>query len=333
MWLRWYEGTTGDPKFIVISRKTGHPVAFVLGVWAMLLERASEASPRGTIIGFDCEAADALLGLPEGAACAIVEAMQQKKLINEERICNWAKRQPLREREPEAPGSSTQRSRECRARKKAQAMLLSRGRSEEPLQQPATLSNAWQRHATDATTSNGLDKIRVEENKKDLLSPRSTEIEDRVRVRDLRQGKQLEEDSSHTHFSEKTIPEPEPGLEFQELRQFYDQHLRAEGALSGFVEYKQLRASKRWPGQTRIYDDLNQRLVARSWDPGFAPSLQRYLRERYWESPIKPAPQKDLNQSFFSFKNGSSVTEHNYLVMQKVLAELKQEKDLYEQCQ
>lgn len=97
-WFRWFEGTATDPKFHLLARKSGQPVAFVLAVWAILLERASAAKPRGGIAGFDCESADAVMGMPDGAACAIVAAMQAKGLIDGERICKWEERQPVRER-------------------------------------------------------------------------------------------------------------------------------------------------------------------------------------------------------------------------------------------
>lgn len=115
-WLRWHEGTVNDPKFMVVSRKSGQPVGFVLAVWAMLLERASSADERGSIGGFDCESADAVMGMPDGAACAIVQAMQDKGLISEDFVCRWAERQPLRERSDEAP--STERVRKHRERQK-----------------------------------------------------------------------------------------------------------------------------------------------------------------------------------------------------------------------
>ena len=40
-WFRWFEGSTTDPKFAVVARRSGQPVAFVIAVWAQILERAS----------------------------------------------------------------------------------------------------------------------------------------------------------------------------------------------------------------------------------------------------------------------------------------------------
>ena len=80
-WFRWHEGTASDPKFHLIARKSGQPVAFALAIWAMLLERASAAEVRGDVSGFDCESADAALGMPDGAAQAIYDAMVAKGMV------------------------------------------------------------------------------------------------------------------------------------------------------------------------------------------------------------------------------------------------------------
>ena len=79
----------------------------------------------------------------------------------------------------------------------------------------------------------------------------------------------------------------EPSIDFQELRQFWDEHFRPEGPLAGFAEYKQLRAARAFPGDSRIYEDLKARIDCQFWNQGFAPSLAKYLRERTWRTPPK----------------------------------------------
>ena len=79
----------------------------------------------------------------------------------------------------------------------------------------------------------------------------------------------------------------EPSIDFQELRQFWDEHFRPEGPLAGFAEYKQLRAARAYPGDSRIYEDLKSRIDCQFWNQGFAPSLAKYLRERTWRTPPK----------------------------------------------
>jgi hypothetical protein len=124
-WFRWHAGSSTDPKFRVVARRAaevvpGARLADVLAVWAMLLERASEGEDRGRIEGFDCEAADAHLEMPDGAARAIVQAMQDKGLLSSGRVAKWEKRQPKRE------DLSTDRVREHRERKRQASLAMKR---------------------------------------------------------------------------------------------------------------------------------------------------------------------------------------------------------------
>ena len=96
-WFKWFEGTATDPKFAWCARQAGVPLASVIAVWALLLERASEADPRGSVDGAPCEAWDVVLGLADGAACAILEAMRVIGLLTEDkRVAKWEKRQTAR---------------------------------------------------------------------------------------------------------------------------------------------------------------------------------------------------------------------------------------------
>lgn len=120
-WFRWHEGTATDPKLHLIARKSGQPAAFALAIWAMLLERASAADVRGDVSGFDCESADAALGMPDGAAQAIYDAMIAKGMVVDGRLAKWEERQPKKE-----DASSTARVREYRAKQKAKAEEVKR---------------------------------------------------------------------------------------------------------------------------------------------------------------------------------------------------------------
>ena len=154
-WFRWHEGTSSDPKLHLIARKSGQPVAFALAIWAMLLERASAAEDRGDVGGFDCESADAALGMPDGAAQAIYDAMIAKGMIADGRVAKWEARQPKKE-----DATSTERVRNYRAKQKAKADFASSEANcqETPCSEVKhyeTQCNATKRHAT-------LDKIRRE---------------------------------------------------------------------------------------------------------------------------------------------------------------------------
>ncbi|WP_297672191.1 hypothetical protein [uncultured Desulfovibrio sp.] len=105
--------------------------------------------------------------------------------------------------------------------------------------------------------------------------------EEPARAREASQG-------SSTGKNPPSLPADEPGIEFVELRQFYSEHFRDEGALAGFAEFKQARASSQWPGFSRLYEHLNACLQCGQWEKGYAPGLARYFRERMWKDQAKP---------------------------------------------
>ncbi len=116
-WFRVYHGMVSDDKWSLIARKSGQPRAFVVAVWAMLLEIASQDEERGSVEAFDPEVADALFDMPDGAAQAIYDALCSGKnpRIADGCILSWEKRQPQRERED---GGSAERVRRYRERKR-----------------------------------------------------------------------------------------------------------------------------------------------------------------------------------------------------------------------
>lgn len=111
-WFRWHHGTTTDPKFRVVARRSGQPLPHVLAVWAAMLECASSAAARGTLEGWDDEDVAAGLDMDPSAVSDIREAMQGKTLEGD-LVSGWERRQPKRERDEDA-GSSTDRVRRHR---------------------------------------------------------------------------------------------------------------------------------------------------------------------------------------------------------------------------
>jgi hypothetical protein len=90
-------------------------------VWAIVLENASHAQDedkeRGELSAIDFEATDYILGIDAGVTEKVISAMREKGLIEGNRVKNWEKRQPKRERED----NSAQRTREYRQRKNNKA--------------------------------------------------------------------------------------------------------------------------------------------------------------------------------------------------------------------
>ena len=96
-WLRLWHDMPTDPKWRVVARKSGQPLACVIAVFNLLLVNAStNASQRGTLSNWDDEDAAAALDMDPEAVAAIVSAMQGK-VIEGSRLSGWERRQPKRE--------------------------------------------------------------------------------------------------------------------------------------------------------------------------------------------------------------------------------------------
>lgn len=307
-WLKWFVGATTDPKFAVIARRSKKNLASVIAVWAMLLERAGQADDRGEVEGFDCEGADIVLGLEDGAACSILQAMRDKGLITNGRITNWDKRQ--RRDEPEAV---KERKRLQREREKLAAEMAAIEKARAELNEKS--QGVTPRHATSQGVTNVTHKRREEKIRKENISPDSLENEEPARAREASQG-------SSTGKNPPPPPADEPGIEFVELRQFYSEHFRDEGTLAGFAEFKQARAGSQWPGFSRLYEHLNACLQCGQWEKGYAPGLARYFRERMWKDQAKPraSPQRTSPA-----KPGEFDPDRQAQIFRDVLADLEAE--------
>ena len=154
-WFRWHHGSVNDPKFRLVAARSGASVAEVIAVWAGLLEAASMAERRGCAGVPDFEATECALGIENGKAKAIYEAMSARGLVTPDGgVTAWEKRQPKRERERD--DDSTHRVQAHRARK----LLL-----EAPEHTPDPASgNARE---TPSSASNALETPRGEEKREE----------------------------------------------------------------------------------------------------------------------------------------------------------------------
>lgn len=118
-WFRWHHGSVTDPKFQLVARRASATVAEVIAMWACLLEAASSSVERGLTGPLDFEALDCALGLQDGRAGAIFQAMRERGLVDDQGwVAAWEKRQPKRERSDEQ--ASTDRVRAFRERKRCE---------------------------------------------------------------------------------------------------------------------------------------------------------------------------------------------------------------------
>lgn len=109
-WFRCYHGAPADPKWKVVAARASHTMsrhvtpANVLAVWLCMMDCASQADPRGELLGWDDEDVGALLDIPADEVTAIRAAMQGKTLDGN-RLKAWEKRQPKRERDDPSASS------------------------------------------------------------------------------------------------------------------------------------------------------------------------------------------------------------------------------------
>lgn len=95
-WVRLWEDMPTDPKWRVIARKSGQPLACVIAMFTLMLTEAGRAPEKGDLAGWNNEDAAAALDMEESAVEAIWDAMQGR-VIEATHLSGWDKRQPKRE--------------------------------------------------------------------------------------------------------------------------------------------------------------------------------------------------------------------------------------------
>lgn len=154
-WWRCKHGAPFDPKWRVVAADANVRPGDVWAVFTVLCDRASQASDRGSIAGFDADEIAAALGYDPEEVKRICNAMKRRNVFHETRLANWDKHQPKRERND----TSTERVKAFRERQK-----LANNAS-------ATSSNTTKRHVTPR-----IDKRREE--KKEEVSEAREQVRD-----------------------------------------------------------------------------------------------------------------------------------------------------------
>ena len=96
-WVRLWHDMPTDPKWRAIARKSGQPLPCVIALFTLLMTNAgSNNDGRGSLNGWDNEDAAAALDMDEADVAAIIDAMQGK-VISDNSLTGWDKRQPKRE--------------------------------------------------------------------------------------------------------------------------------------------------------------------------------------------------------------------------------------------
>ena len=93
-WFKVFEGITFDPKWPLVSKKSGQPIHVVVSVWMALLEYGSNQEIRGNVAKFNAEMLDTRYGLADGVTETVIKALEEVGCITNGGLTNWDKRQP-----------------------------------------------------------------------------------------------------------------------------------------------------------------------------------------------------------------------------------------------
>lgn len=114
-WVRWYEGTSEDGKFRLVTRMSRVTVRDVIALWALMLEDAGNLEHRG-VCNRSIDYMTAVLDFEDGVVERILNAMRDAEMVEPDHggitICNFKKRQF----DSDVDKSATRRKREQRAR-------------------------------------------------------------------------------------------------------------------------------------------------------------------------------------------------------------------------
>lgn len=113
-WFRSWHGAPTDPKWLGIAKRTGVAPGIVVAVAWALMDRASQASDRGSIEGYDAEGLAAFFGCEPEHVDEIVGCMIDRGMVAHSRFMAWEKRQPKRE------DGAAERAKEWRERNRTQ---------------------------------------------------------------------------------------------------------------------------------------------------------------------------------------------------------------------
>jgi hypothetical protein len=161
-WFRSWHGAPTDPKWLVIALRAKVPAGMVSAVAWALMDRASQAKPRGSVAGFDAETYAAFSGFPVPSVEATLAAMREKAFIVGDRLAAWDSRNP--------GDYSTDRVREHREKKRNETH--------------ETPGNGVKRSETPGNTEESRgEEIRSESNRSASVRGVARAREDAVRIR------------------------------------------------------------------------------------------------------------------------------------------------------
>lgn len=121
-WFRSWHGAPTDPKWLGIARRANVAPGIVAAVVWALLDRASQANPRGSVAGYDADGLACFMGCEAEQIDKIVAVLHEKEVLTDNTFTGWEKHQPKRE------DGSAERAKEWRERKRTHTTAHDRNR-------------------------------------------------------------------------------------------------------------------------------------------------------------------------------------------------------------
>ncbi len=110
-WYKVWNGMPEDPKLSLIAKRADLKRGEILAVWVALLDGASRAKSRGSVAQVDAEQVAVALDMEAEAVTRALHAFRVAKMIKDNRVASWDKRQ----------ATSTKRVRAFREKQKRKA--------------------------------------------------------------------------------------------------------------------------------------------------------------------------------------------------------------------
>ncbi len=245
-WFRVWSDMINDPKWRTIARISGQRIGDVISTYMHMLTLASNATERGRTQGWSDEDIATALDVETDQITAIRDAMQGR-VLDEDFLTGWDKRQPLRE------DGAAERAKAFRERKKVEK---------------ETQPNATERKQS-------LEEIREEEIRLDEKKPLKSKTE-------APRGSRLDSDwvapDEYLDFCRSARPDLDPVAMQDKFRDYWTAipgknglKLNWSGTWRNFVRSErstqQARASPQYKTSNEKAKDLADRLTGNSHGP------------------------------------------------------------------
>ena len=92
-WFKIHHGFSSDSKLALVAHKLGESRATINGIFIDILEYASKQEDRGSIVGYNVEAAALAMGVSDEFMHDVIVTLRNVTIVTHEKVVNWDKYQ------------------------------------------------------------------------------------------------------------------------------------------------------------------------------------------------------------------------------------------------